>query len=456
MMDSHPFRHLFKIDSSYWLLVLPIIHDTVPWVQYRLKGLVPFAFAMLWLLPKFSKITSKLRMREGRAFFAALFWFLLLVFLPEFFAIIGSHGHMQYHQFAVVTTQVILFLVAFYTIAYRKFNELRFLTMVTLGGFVVAGIASVRGMGMEGLEGARTMVGLQNAGHTISMEAIDKSMSVYDLGLGGYGSMYKCAWLVGILMFAFALTKDKKLRAFYFVVAAAAAISVKQGGLGTPAGIIAIETMVFALWLSTRSKKLVSICGYSLIALFFIYAATPQVFGFLSGPLDLLADTMSEGSIRDRIVSVSEAFKGEASYAFGRAQLQLTSFRTFCRYPFLGTFGPFAGGTQMDLGGHSYVLDLMGGYGLFGVFVLCMFVWSLSRYFNVLGQMYFGSRWLVMPVFFMGVFIFSGIMNPVSFFANAVYLMPGIAWLALSPQEQEAVLWRLGSIGWRPTLCRYV
>lgn len=450
-MNSNPFKNLFKVDGSYWLLVLPVLHVTVPWVQYRLRAVIPFAFTMMWLLPKVSKITAKLNTREGRAFFKVLFWFMFLMFMPELFAVIGSQEHMKYYQIATISISVIFLVVAFYTIAYRKFNELRFLTVGTIGGFILSGVVAVRGLGVEGLESGRTMVSIQNAGHMISQENIDAAMNVVEYGLGGYSYMYACAWIVGIAMFAFALAKDMKLKTFYAAMVLCTLVSVKMGGLGTPLGIVAIETMIFLVWMATRrSRKIVAICGYGLIILFFVYASIPQTFGFLVTPFESLAETMSEGSFKDRVVSLAQAFRGEESYASGRAQLQMKSFRTFCRHPFFGTFGPFVGGTQLDLGGHSYLLDILGGYGLFGLFVFIMFIWSLLKYFRVLGQMYFGNRWLVLPVFFLSVFVFSAIMNPVPFFTNAVYMLPGIAWLSLTPQERDVLYWRIGQMGWRP------
>ena len=111
---------------------------------------------------------------------------------------------------------------------------------------------------------------------------------------------------------------------------------------------------------------MVAICGYSLIAIFFVYATMPQMFGFLVTPFESIAEIMSEGSFKERVLSMASAFRGEVSYANDRAMLQMKSFNTFCEHPFMGAFGPFAGGSQMNLGGHSYLLDILGGYHLKG------------------------------------------------------------------------------------------
>ena len=435
-MNRHPFRNLFKIDKSYWLLAVPIFYTTVPWVQYRLRGIIPFGIAMLWLLPKLSRILARFHMREGRAFLVALLWFSALMFMQELFAIIGSQEHMAYYQVATIGMQVVFFLVAYYTIVCRKFLELRFLTVITLGGFILGGISSLRGLGVEGLESGRAMTGLQNATHGLSSEAIDNAIAVINIGLGGYSYAYNCAWMVGVILFAIVITKGMQQRMLYVVTLIGCFLSVKVCGLGTPAAIIALEFLIFALWFSTRSKKLVATMAGILIFLYFIYSSTPTIFSPLAGFLDAIAENMSPGGIKERIVSVSEAFRGDASYANIRVQLQMKSWSTFFKHPLFGTFGPFAGGTQMDLGGHSYVLDIAGGYGLFGIFVLTMFIWSLLRYFRILGRLYFGNKWLVMPLFYMLMFVLSGIMNPVTFFAPAIYLLPGLAYMAMNPQEQ--------------------
>ena len=447
-MNDKPFKNLFKINTSYWLLVVPILYITVPCVNYRMLGIIRVVDSMLWMLPKVSKIMAKFNCREGRAFLVALFWFLILSFLREIFAIIGSQEHMQYHHIATICMQLCYFLVAFYTIVYHKFNELRFLTILTLGGFILSGIGAVRGMGVEGLESARSIVSLQNAGHSISQDTIDNAINIVNLGLGGYGYMYQCSWVFGIMLFAFALTKNIQLRSLYLVTACCVAVSMKMGGLGTPVGIAVIGFIVFLLWFFIRNKKVVSICGYSLIALFFIYATMPQVFSFLVTPLESLASAMSDGSLKERIISIASAFRGEDSYANGRAQLQLISFRTFLKHPFLGAFGPFAGGSQLDLGGHSYVLDILGGYGLFGIFVLIMFIWSVLRYFHVLGMLYLGQKWLVLPVFLIVFFIFSGVLNPVNFPSNLIILVIGIAWMSLDTQQKDELWWRYNQMNY--------
>lgn len=427
-MKRNPFTNLFKVDESYWLLVLPVLYATIPWFQYRVRALIPFAFAMLWLMPKIPSIAKKMHTYEGRAFFKVLLWYVLLVFIQELFAVFGSQKHMKYYQIATITTSVIFFLVAFYTIAYHKFSELRFLTVVTIGGFILAGMMAFRGLGVVGMESARVMMSLQDSMNSQVPNAAAKAVIEY--GLGGYSHVYNCAWLAGIAMLAFVISKDTRLKVFYVLLAVSTIISVKVGGLATPFGIVVIEAMIFLIWLKTRSRKVILISGYIIVILFFLYANTPQVFSFLIKPLNSLAQNMSDGSIKLRVVSVVESFNGEVSYADTRAQMQLKSFRTFCRHPFFGTFGPFTGGSQLDLGGHSYLLDLLGGYGLFGLFVFAMFMGAMLKYFSVLGDLYLGSKWLVIPVFFMSVFLFSSIMNPVTFFANSVYLLPGIAYLS--------------------------
>ena len=452
-MNDKPFKNLFKINTSYWLLVVPILYTTVPWVNYRMRGMIPVVASMLWMLPKVSKIMAKFNCREGRAFLVALFWFLILSFLREIFAIIGSQEHMQYHHIATICMQLCYFLVAFYTIAYRKFNELRFMTIITLGGFILGGICSLRGLGVEGLESGRATVTIQNAGHMVSAEAIDNTIATFSLGLGGYSYAYYCAWMIGVALLAIGITKNMQLRLLYCAALIGCVFSVKVCGLGTPVAIVALEFALFVLWFVTRSRKLVAILAGILIFLYFIYSSTPTIFSPFAGFLEAVAENMSPGGIKERVVSVAEAFRGDASYANIRVQLQMKSWQTFFEHPFLGTFGPFARGSQMDLGGHSYVLDILGGYGLLGLFCLAMFVCLTLRYFKMLGLIYFGTKWLIMPLFFMLVFILSGIMNPVTFLAISVYLLPGLAYLSLDSQKQHILEFGTGSQYMHPVYC---
>ena len=433
MLQNQSFRNFFRISVSYWLLVPSVLYETIPWLSYRVRAIVPFGFVMLWMFVNVHLIMQKFNTREGRVFRGMFFWFVCLTVLPEVFAIFGTHNHMTYNNIAGAATQIVYLVLAFYTIAARKFNELRFLTIISLVGFVIAGISALKGYNIEGMESGRTMVLSQMEGVTLAM--LEGALIVMDSGLGGYGYIYVCAWVTGIVLISIALTRSFRLRLFYGIVGLSSLLSVKMGGLGTPVAIVAIEFALFACWVITMSRKILLILGVCLIVVFFIYASTPSIFGFLAPPFEELAESMSDGSIKDRIMSLADAFRGVDSYAQGRAQMQMKSFWAFCKHPFLGVFGPVAGGSYLDLGGHSYLLDLIGGYGLLGLSVFVMFIRGLMKYFNVISSLYFGNRWKVLPVFYVVIFIFSGIMNPVTFFANVVYLLPGLAYLSLRQED---------------------
>lgn len=391
---------------------------------------MPYAFVFLWMLLKFNAVMSKFRTIEGRYFGWSLFWFGFLHLLQPICSIIGTAATMQYYQIAVFVGSMCFLIIGFFTVACRKIRELRFLVVVTLVAFILAGISGARGLSVEGLEGARNVVSIHEQGF-ISDDAFKLAKDVYDIGLGGYGFMYVCAWVAGLMPFAVALTQDVKARILYSLVFGACVVCVKGGGLGTPMALIALQFLVFLVWLLSRTRKVVTIIGYSLIFIFALYATVPTVFSFLSEPFRALADLMGKGSFKERLVSLADMFGGDTSaYAYERVQLQMKSFNAFLNYPLTGVYGPLAGGDRFMLGGHSYLLDLLGGYGIFALGIYVAFLVSWFKYLRVVAKRWLGNRWLVMPTFFIAFYVFGCIANPVSFYANMAFLIPGIACLA--------------------------
>lgn len=436
------FKNILKVKPSYWLLVPAILQATIPWFAFRIRIMFVFALMVLWLAVNFADVVRIFQAKFSRAFRNVLFWFLVYNFLNNVYALVGFGDFSTYNEATISVVQMLFFLVAHYVLVSNKYCELKFLTFWALFGIIVAGLMNLRGVGIEGLEGARALTG--TGARELGVERMEMIMDAANIGLGDYRYVYMCAWLFGIMLMVFGMAKTMSLRLLSIIVAIACAISVKMGGLGTPVFLMGISAMlVIGWWILTKRRKIVKILGYALIVAITFYYVAPVVYKPLSVPLRLIGENMSEGSIKARFLLLADAFTGDDNYARERSRLQLISWDTFCSYPILGEgMYHFEYGKKYKnrVGGHSLVLDRLAKSGVMGFIPFILFLYWLGKYYEDITRNRFGGGWLAIPTMFISIFIFSSIANPTFGVPQVMYIiLPGIAYLiAVSRNELQS------------------
>lgn len=432
------FKDIFNVRLSYWLLVPAILQATIPWFAFRIRILFVFALMLCWVVFNFNSIFSVISSRASHSFRVALLWFLIYNFLNNLYAIIGFGDFTTYGEATMTFAQMVYFIIAHYLLVTNRFRELKFLTVVILGGIIIAALMSLRGMGVEGLEGARSLVGTQ--AQELTTERLDMIIQTATFGLGDYRYVYMCAWMFGIMLMTCMMAKAKVLRVISLVVAIACAISVKMGGLGTPVVIMGVEIVMLLVWWVVKLRMAIKILGYSLIVAISLYFIAPVAYSPLSGMLKYIAENMEEGSVKSRISLLSDSFLGDDNYARERAQVQLISWDTFCKYPIFGEgMYRFKYGVtpKNKVGGHSLVLDRLAKGGVIGFLPFVIFLFYLGKYYEDVSRPRFKKEWLSIPTMFISVYVFSSIANPTFGIPNVIYIViPGVAYLiALSRNE---------------------
>ncbi len=110
----------------------------------------------------------------------------------------------------------------------------------------------------------------------------------------------------------------------------------------------------------------------------------------LTGVLDLFISFTGSGNINDRLVSLSDAARGEAlddtSDASIRWELLSSTINTFISHPLFGS-------SSAITGGHNYFLDILAKYGLIGClpfFLLIRYQYkAISSYLSVEARRYY-------------------------------------------------------------------
>lgn len=435
------FRGLLRIEKSYWLLVPIILYSTIPWFNFRIRLTYMFIPMLAWVILNLPKMAAKFSDPRFRSFNGAFFCLLMFNYLNNFYALLGHGSFTSWNEGTFSFQNLCFFLMAHYMVTSGKFRELRFLTILTLVGLCIAGVASARGLS-SGLEGARSMVGM--GGRELTQERLENLVDIVTLGLGNYRFVYMAAWLIGPFLMAVILIKNRIIRVLLLSATISCILTVRGGGLGTAVGVGGLSIGFFVLWWTVRSRKLVKICGYMVFSLFFFYATLPVVFYPLAGPLRAIAENMEEGSIKMRLNFMALTFEGDkTNYAYDRVKMQLTSLSAFLRHPFFG-IGLYNEGSRFtrsvkssdamreELGGHSTIMDGLAQGGIFQMGFFFAFWVFLARYYRKLAYHYFGYKWLPMTTMFIALFLFTSLANRTFGVPIVVYyLLPGLALMSL-------------------------
>ena len=437
------FKDLFRVKLSYWLLVPAILQTTIPWLSFRIRIIYVFALMLFWLVLNFSSVLSAVASHSSRSFRVVLFWFLVYNFLNNLYALLGFGDFSTYNEVSFTIVQLLYFMIAHHLLIFNRYKELKFLTFWIFLGLILAGLMSARGMGTEGLEGARSFVG--TGAKELSAERIDTMIQSAMIGLGDYRYVYMCAWVFGMMLFAFVMVKTYILKIMTLGIGISCAISVKMGGLGTPVIIMGVSLIMFAVWYLFKSRRLLKIMGYSLIVLISLYFVAPIVYRPLVYPLRYIAENMDDGSVKKRVEMLADAFLGDDNYAVERTRLQLISWETFCQYPIFGEgmyHFEYGKAPKNKIGGHSLVLDRLAKSGIIGFLPFIMFLYYLGKYYENVSRSRFRKDWLAIPTMFIGLYVFSSIANPTFGIPNVVYIIiPGLAYIiAVSRRDFISVM----------------
>lgn len=425
-------KYFRNIDKSYWLMAFCVLYGSWPWLQYRVRAIIPFILSLIWfvIVRRNRHPHAPARFRMG--FALAVCTFMAASFLNNLYAVFGHGAFTQYYYFAVILLRLSYLICLYVSFKYGKYRELLFLAVVGLIGFSLSGIASLRGASIEGFEGARGMMSVRS--DSANWGNLDVAIMALQLGAGGYSHMYYCALMFAPLLMIFWLVKFKTTRGLIAVTLVACGINLRYSGLGTPIAISAFSAALFCVWFLTRKRIVLGLCTFGAFTGVFVFCTDPSMFGFLTSIMEEIGRSFGEEtSIGRRFISVAEAFSGNTdAYAYQRYQLQMLSWQTFLRYPIFGIGAYYVPHpTMQHVGGHSLLLDRLAQQGIVGGFFLIMnFVFLYKFLFNLTRTHLGGRRWLSMPYVFIMGYLLVGLMNPfVSMPELIYYMLPGLALL---------------------------
>lgn len=187
-------------------------------------------------------------------------------------------------------------------------------------------------------------------------------LKYYPLNIGGFEFIYSLVLLHPLIIYFFRKTR-KLYFAIPFSLIVALCVTASEYTMGFLLFIVSLVSYLLPVNISSFAgkRRIRSIIILVILGIIFI----PVIFNFLS-QFDFL------GSASEKLLDLSSLLQGELveddSDIAIRQNIYLKSWETFLARPILGSkiYG------SPSVGGHSYVLDTLGNWGLIGVFVVFM------------------------------------------------------------------------------------
>jgi hypothetical protein len=197
----------------------------------------------------------------------------------------------------------------------------------------------------------------------------DESAVIYNwYNIGGFDFIYTIVLLYPVLILAYKQKKINLITAVCGTVLIYATVLLSEYTLALL--LLMLSTVLFFMKrdLTKRNVWTLLIIGVLLILL---------LQSILSPLLSFLGELTGSETLSARLSALAGGIAGIEASDDNRIQLYRASFTTFLQHPLIGTFLSGGGG----LGGHSYILDIMGRYGLIGVVLLYFMYRKIYRCF---------------------------------------------------------------------------
>ena len=244
---------------------------------------------------------------------------------------------------------IVPILIGYYFINSYDEKKNNIISLVAVMFFVITILTTIIGC-IENPNAARYIATIANPNEAQAIE--------YDWqNIAGYPFVYYVILLHPLLILAY---KKGKIKLWVSLLGTILILALALYTEYTIAFLLTIITS--ALYFFKKDLKLHNLVIFGIIALFVLVVFSDVI----SDILLWLADVVESDSISDRLVALAGGRKGVESSDDNRIALYETSFNTFLKYPLVGSFMFGGGGT----GGHSFILDFMAQYGLFGLAVL--------------------------------------------------------------------------------------
>ncbi len=337
----------------YFLMSLYMIHE-LPYMGFRFPSVIFAGIIVLLFFLLYEKLGFK-KIRQ-----------IAIIFIIPILDILIQPSLYIALQEVSYTMQLMLYpMMATYLIKQEDYKGIiYFLSLFVLFNIVTC-ITTHFGNIIYPNASRHLVTGLEEYAHMISIYRT--------LNIGGFGFVYSTVMLMPILFYILKYRKSFfviYVNRIWAMIIAISYIAIIWMMLVSAAYTIAMVLAFCAMFVYFVGKK------FNLKRLFIIssfllafYALLKDIFIDI---INSIADNMANDYSANRVRDIALTLEGKEMES-SRSELYLRSFETFLSNP----FGIWT--NDRRLGGHSFLTDNMGKYGLVGVVCLCVMFWKLFK-----------------------------------------------------------------------------
>ena len=345
-------------------------------------------------------------------------WCFLALLLPialTFFEGVTKGQLSIIFLYRILINTLLIFMGLYYTLIASK-ERAKKVFMIAIGMLVVTSITSIVVLATDPLA-ARIMA-------TIGDSADSYAVSMNMRNLGGFSIVYLC---VGILSFFLYMAKQKEHRKIVWIGSIILISIYIFMASYTTAILIGFLSIIFTLF-GARAKKqstvIVSFLFVGLLIFFFRYQIADLFYELSDATVDIVSNRLKY--LADSIYGIDSN-----SDAQTRVDYYQKAWQSFLSSPLIG--GEWLGTAKTS--GHSYILDMMAKYGLFGLLVLFLEYKAIYKLFY---RTYKREKTYYYSMLSFAVCIALALLNPSeNFFLLLVFLPMGLKAMAQEEPREE-------------------
>ena len=209
--------------------------------------------------------------------------------------------------------------------------------------------------------------------HLASVKYVGDMYGTYmKYNIGGFDVVYALSLSIALLAIMFKCNKNTIIRLVVLSLAVVFLFAVIQSQYTMAlVGSLALA-LLFFIPMNVNKKRLFPVIGITALVLFVI-GGTTDIF-------DAITAISGSESVGQRMDDLSTVISGddlqEVSDVVGRFEKYMMSINAFLHSPLVGTM--FSGD---EVGGHSFILDSVASYGVFGIIALVLMYRTFFKYY---------------------------------------------------------------------------
>ncbi|MEN6316041.1 MAG: hypothetical protein ABFD25_17535 [Clostridiaceae bacterium] len=298
-------------------------------------------------------------------------------------------------------------LLMFYMLYNNKRSLIKIIVVVALLAYIITALTTYLGL-LKYPDAARILATIENS----------KDISAVKFGslnIGGFETIYSIVILFPLIICLF---KNRKIPLIIFIVITALILlCIIQSQYATAFILFVSSTVLIFAGKELKGNKVWYLIVITALLLFIFKS---QV-AFL---LTYLANNVQSSTLRERFLFLANSLKGieNESDVGNRIDLYMMSINSFLKYPLSGAY-LFS---RSSTGGHSFILDTLGQFGMIGGAALFTFFRQIyiKLYLPFKEKQYFGYM-----IWSFILYIVLSILNPTGFLIVLGLLVPGIAYI---------------------------